>query len=1168
MIRKVAGKALVAAIALSVTAAGWLTPMLPGASKAYAEAVAAGDTGIISTYAGGPAVGKSTEVALSPFDVLATEDYIYVADFGGHVVRRIDRTTSQMETVAGNGTLGNSGDGGPATLAQLSFPVDVAVDSKGNLYIVDNLQSIRKVDRDTGLISTLDVKIDAIDGYIFEKPTAIAIDKYDKLYVAAKDRILQIDDNGNASTLASGFFLPYGLALDYNDQGNTIVYVADEDADFAKSAVFMIDSTGAVTTLIRPGALVGDLPLFSPYGLAVDRDHNLYIADRSDNLILKMNGDERITKVETRDVNLSFPTDVFVDGNGDLYIADIGNYMVRKIDAASGIVSTVGGNGNERYSGDGDSALNAQLFEPRAVAVDDAGNIYISDTYNSRIRKVDAVTGIITTIAGTGVFEVTGDGGPATEAGLNEPTGVVVDDVGNVIFIDDYGRRIRKVDAVSKRISTIKEVEEAAGIYLDGKGVLYISFEDGIGKLDPTTGDLGLVYTRGADVDFGSGLAVDSTGNVYFVNTYFPEDVFKIDVDGDVSVYATGIYRPRGMVFDQDDNLYVVDSENAIVRKVYAGGEIVTVVGISESPGYSGDGGPANEAQLRYPFGIAMGSSSDLYITDTDNANVRKVDMPGIPAAALNASAARGSASGTTSVTAAVYEGHKLVVKVSSSSIPTPSVGDWAPTGAGVIAPYTSGTDIGGVDATRNKYVGVYELNQHGKVIAFTQITLTAAQINSPSGSSSGGGFGGGGAGTAPSGNESKSLKIIVNGKEFDGIATAEQTVTNGQTTLTITLNTEKLTAELGKAGDKPVIIIPVTSATDKVSVLLNGEAAMALGTKQGTLEVRTPNGNYTLPMADMIIDGEAKKLVGQAKLADLAQRVDIAKSDATLVKLLEKAAEKGAFKVVALPVDYSVVVLYKGKTIEVDRFASYVKREIPLASGENMTTAVVMERDGEIRHVPTKKIVREGKAYAVVSSLSNSTYALISNTVGFADLEGHWSKDAVNDLASRLVVSGADGRFNPNAAITRAEFAALIVRALGLSDKDSYAEFKDVKDEQWFAGAVGKARKYNIINGYADGTFRPDNTITREEAMAIIARAMNLAGMETDLSGSDAESALSRFADGHTVSNWAKRAVAASVKSGLVKGSEAGLQPVSNITRAEAASIIQRLLKLTELID
>lgn len=234
-----------------------------------------------------------------------------------------------------------------------------------------------------------------------------------------------------------------------------------------------------------------------------------------------------------------------------------------------------------------------------------------------------------------------------------------------------------------------------------------------------------------------------------------------------------------------------------------------------------------------------MDLSGDIYIADMENFNIRKVDMPGIPAATLSASAARGSVSGTTSVTTAVYEGHQLVVKVSSSSIPTPSVGDWAPTGAGVIVPYTSGTNISGVDAITNKYVGVYELNQHGRVIAFTQIALTSAQINSPGGSTPVGPSSGGG-GAAISDNGAKSLKIIVNGKELDGIATAEQIVTNGQTTLTVTLNTEKLIAELAKAGDRPVIAIPVASATDKVSVVFTGEAAMALETKQATLEIRT----------------------------------------------------------------------------------------------------------------------------------------------------------------------------------------------------------------------------------------------------------------------------------------------------------------------------------------
>lgn len=110
------------------------------------------------------------------------------------------------------------------------------------------------------------------------------------------------------------------------------------------------------------------------------------------------------------------------------------------------------------------------------------------------------------------------------------------------------------------------------------------------------------MYTRKGDVEFLSGLAADSKGNVFFTDLNSPQDVFKVDVDGEASLYATGFNVPRSLVFDREDNLYVADSENGAVRKVYPNGEMVTVAGISESQGYSGDGGPANEARLRYPL--------------------------------------------------------------------------------------------------------------------------------------------------------------------------------------------------------------------------------------------------------------------------------------------------------------------------------------------------------------------------------------------------------------------------------------------------------------------------------------------------------------------------------------------------------------------------------------
>jgi len=140
------------------------------------------------------------------------------------------------------------------------------------------------------------------------------------------------------------------------------------------------------------------------------------------------------------------------------------------------------------------------------------------------------------------------------------------------------------------------------------------------------------------------------------------------------------------------------------------------------------------------------------------------------------------------------------------------------------------------------------------------------------------------------------------------------------------------------------------------------------------------------------------------------------------------------------------------------------------------------------------------------------------------------------------------------------------MVRALGLSDKGKAASFKDVSAKDWFAGAVAKAGEYGLITGYEDGTFRPDNIIIRQEAIVMLERAMKWAG----LTGNKAEmdEALSRFADGHQVAAWAKASVAATVEHGLVQGSSGNLNPASEITRAEAAAIVQRMLKKAGLID
>ncbi|WP_179281277.1 InlB B-repeat-containing protein [Paenibacillus sp. XY044] len=415
-------------------------------------------------------------------------------------------------------------------------------------------------------------------------------------------------------------------------------------------------------------------------------------------------------------------------------------------------------------------------------------------------------------------------------------------------------------------------------------------------------------------------------------------------------------------------------------------------------------------------------------------------------------------------------------------------------------------------------------------------------------------------------------LQVIVDGVVKDQIAAGSTTKENGKSVLTATIDPSKLADQLKQSADKSTVVIPVTTSVDKVSVVLTGEAVKSMENKQAVLEVQTPSGTYKLPAGQIAIDDISSKLGEQVKLSDIIVHVEIAKSDEAAAVLAETAAAQGNFDVAAPPVTFNVTASYNGKTVSVEQFSSYVEREIPLPAGvdpSKVTTAAVLNTDGSVRHVPTYITTRDGKHYAVVNSLTNSDYFLIWNPKTFADVEGHWSKQAVNDMASRMIVKGTDeNHYNPDAVITRAELAAIVVRALGLSDNDSGngTRFSDVNSADWYAGAVAKAVEYGLIEGYENQTFAPNRTITRQEALVIMTRAMKLAGLEAD--GADAESLLSSFADRAAIASWAKPAMAAAVKSGLVEGSAEGLAPTGNLTRAETAAIVQRFLIKANLID
>ncbi len=662
--------------------------------------------GMISTVVGSTA-GFSGDGGLAinaklngPHAILTdADDNLYIADAGNRRIRKVNAQDQMISTIVGNGTQGFEGDGGLGLNAQLNFVMGLAFDSQGNLYLSDrDNHSVRKVTKTTGIISRVvglakgdfisspGIKLATETG--IREPYGIALDKQDNLYVvgAAYGLLGKVEAaTGLMTTIAGGgtYQALTGLSpttIRYDGMAGVSIDAAGNPMFCANHGNFTIykilpapavDVTPPTLTITTPTNTTNyttNSALVEVYGTVADniRPTHITVKDergKVDGYIFLGTGNENwntrlplqlgsnvftftawdiagnakaVTFVATYALptpstilatiagnrvagfnvdtgsglaaQLYSPEGIVVDNAGNLYVADKGNHRIRKITRA-GLISTIAGNGQLGSSGDGGLAVNASLNGPSGVAVDAVGNVYFSDTNNHRIRKVDTA-GILTTVAGTGVRGYGGDGGTARQAQLNLPGGIALDKNGNLLIADTGNHRVRYVNLSTGIITTVAGNGYGAG------------------------GDGGPAIQ--AQLNAPVSVAADSAGNFYLTDTGNFQ-VRKVSSTGIISRFAgTGtkgysgdsgpahnaqFFDPKGITVDAAGNVYITDYYR--LRKVTPDGTVTTVVGPGNLP--NDEGGTAFDARLIAAAGVAVDSSGNYFLADTGNHRIIRI---------------------------------------------------------------------------------------------------------------------------------------------------------------------------------------------------------------------------------------------------------------------------------------------------------------------------------------------------------------------------------------------------------------------------------------------------------------------------------------------------------------------------------------------------------------
>ncbi|GAU76799.1 Ig-like domain-containing protein [Fusibacter sp. 3D3] len=1051
--------------------------------------------------------------------IIGPGEKIYVSDYSGNKIVKMDKDGSNLTTVTTN----------------VSQPVGIAFDSSGNLIVAEHSgQKIASID----LVGNKTI----LKGTGLGLMTGLVVDSNDKIYAAdyTNGKIYKMDADGSNSAVFTTFLIGstpnstslIGMGIDVNDN----LYIADQ----RNNKIVKVDSSGVQSDFASVN---------SPYWASVGKDGYVYVSSATDKSIQKF--DLSGTKIETYSTETYTPWGTQVDTGGSIYFTS-NSTSVNRILGYADTVDRIHVKITLLYdmvNGPADPSaftLSGVSSNPQVISAVVSGSV-IDLTLDSNIESTDTAVKVSYTKTGTNNL-------------VEQGTSTEVDAFSNL--------------SVKNHIVSVTSVGTLSTIHVDNGTelsavALPATVSINLSNSTPSTTSAAVVWDGGTPAYDGN-----TAGTYTFSGALsLGHDVYNPNnLKASVSVVVASPVMPT------------ITTMSAINVITVPNGTVLSAVGLPATVSFSlsnsttssaavvWDGGtPPYEGNTAgtYVFAGTIASSSDYLNPNNLKASVNVVVASPVMPTITTMSAINVITVPNGTVLSAV--GLPATVSFSLSNSTTSSA---AVVWDGGTPPYegnTAGTYVfAGTIASSSDYLNPNNLK------ASVNVVVQSSGGNDDDKSSGGGS-------SSSSGAVIDNAMVEVNGVK-QKVSNEARTIENGKSKVKVIIDDvsmQKVLDELLKtaAGSQTPIrnlaTINVQDTTaDSTVIGLNGATVKQMDQNKFDILINAGNKTYRIPAEELTVDAIASRLaVAQDNLKSIQFYIQLDHfTTAEQAEITQKIGDNNG-KIMVPPTQFkvsAVVTRNDGttETVAIDTFKQYVKRGFEMPEGVNIsdiTTGIVFDPERTYNQVPTRVYTENGKIYAEINSLTNSIYSVISNPITVNSVEGHWSESTVNDMASRLILVNYD-QFNADQNVTRGEFATYMVRALGLyrSDANFETTFTDIKKTDQNAIGIALASHWGFVSGYEDGSFKPNSEITREEAMVLFSKAMELANYE-GIAGSSGF----KIEDNESVSNWSKPYIQSVLDGKVFVGrSDHDLGLKENLTHAETLAALRNLLIKAGLIN